>query len=113
MANFNAKARHIRVSPFKLRPVVDVIRGKSADYALQWLSAQALKKVVPVKKLLESAIANAKDRADVESSNLMIGEIKVDQGPVFKYFKPGAMGRAKVQRKRLSHITITLTDRKA
>ena len=105
---YNATARYIRVSPYKLRPVVDVIRGKNVDYALNWLSVQALKKVVPLKKVLESAIANAKDRSDIDLSDLRIKEIKVDQGPVFKYFKPGAMGRANVQRKRQSHISVTL-----
>ena len=64
--------------------------------------------MVPLKKVLESAIANAKDRSDIDLSDLRIKEIKVDQGPVFKYFKPGAMGRANVQRKRQSHISVTL-----
>ncbi|OGB97979.1 50S ribosomal protein L22 [candidate division TM6 bacterium RIFCSPHIGHO2_12_FULL_36_22] len=110
---YNAKARYIRVSPYKLRPVVDVIRGKNVDYALNWLSVQALKKVVPLKKVLESAVANAKDRSDLRPFDLLIKEVKVDQGPVFKYFKPGSKGAAKVQRKRLSHISITLTKKEA
>lgn len=111
MEEYNAKARYIRVSPYKMRPVVDVIRGKDVGYALNWLSVQALKKVVPLKKVLESAIANAQDRADLNKSDLRIKYIRVDQGPVFKYFKPGSMGRAKVQRKRLCHISITLTKK--
>lgn len=107
---FVAKARFIRYSPYKLRPLADVIRGKNAQYALDWLSVNETRRTVSLKKVLQSAIANAKDLEDARSTELVVKEIRVDQGPIIKYFKPGAMGRANVQRKRFSHISITLEE---
>ena len=105
-----AKSKYIRISPYKLRSVVDVIRGYSVDKALAWLQTAALKRVVPVQKTLLSAYSNGKNllAAEVPMNEFLIKEIKVDQGPVIKYFKPGAMGRASVQRRRLSHLQIVL-----
>ena len=105
---FKASAKRVAHSPYKLRPLVDAVRGKSVVSALDWLSSQALKKVVPVKKVVESAVANAKDRAELPVDELVIQEIKVDQGPVYKYFKPGSRGQAKVQRKRFCHVSVVL-----
>jgi large subunit ribosomal protein L22 len=111
---FLAKARYIRVSPFKLRPLVDVVRGKNVEYALHVLASFPTRRTVEIKKLVESATANAKNLANVEASNLMIKEIKVDQGPAMRYYKPGAMGRSGLQRKRFSHVSVVLEqiDRK-
>lgn len=107
--NFKASAKYIKRSPYKLRPIVDVIRGKNAQYALDWLKVYGLKKSSSIKKLLESAIANAKNtQEDIETKSLQIAEIFVDEGPVYKYFKPSAMGRSMVVRKRQSHMTIVL-----
>ncbi|MFA5998985.1 MAG: 50S ribosomal protein L22 [Candidatus Babeliales bacterium] len=107
--DFKASAKFIKRSPYKLRPIVDVIRGKNAQYALGWLKVYGLKKSLPVTKLLESAIANARNRQeDIAPKDLRIEEVRVDQGPAYKYFKPSAMGRSMVLRKRLSHITIVL-----
>ena len=107
--DFKASAKFIKRSPYKLRPIADVIRGKNAQYALDWLKVYGLKKSSCVKKLLESAIANAKNlQDDVEVSNLKVAEIFVNEGPRYKYFKPSAMGRSLVVRKRLSHITLIL-----
>ena len=105
---FGATARFVKYSPYKLRPIVDVVRGKDVPYALQWLTTYRTQRVQPIKKLLESAIANAKNLKDRDAESLMIKEIKVDGGPIHRYFKPGAMGRAQIQRKRLCHISITL-----
>ena len=107
--NFKASAKYIKRSPYKLRPIVDVIRGKNAAYALGWLKVYGMEKSLPIKKLLDSAIANAKcQQADITPQGLVIDEIRVDQGPAYKYFKPSAMGRSAVLRKRLSHMTIIL-----
>lgn len=103
-----AHARFVHYSPYKLRPFADVIRGKNAVYALNWLTTFASKRVSPVKKLLESAVANAKNLGSVSVDKLMVKEVRVDQGPMFRYFKPGAMGRANIRRKRFSHISIVL-----
>ena len=107
--SFKASAKYVKRSPYKLRPIVDVIRGKNAAYALGWLKVYGIDKSLPVKKLLDSAIANARNlQEDITPQDLVIDEIRVDQGPAYKYFKPSAMGRSAVLRKRLSHITIVL-----
>lgn len=107
--NFKASAKYIKRSPYKLRTIVDVIRGKNAAYALGWLQVYGLDKSLPIKKLLDSAIANAQHQQDdITPQDLVIEEIRVDQGPAYKYFKPSAMGRSAVLRKRLSHMMIVL-----
>jgi len=107
--NFKASAKYIKRSPYKLRPIVDVIRGKNVGYALGWLKAYGVAKSLPIKKLLDSAVANARyQNEDIMPKDLMIEEIRVDQGAAYKYFKPSAMGRSLIARKRLSHITLVL-----
>ena len=104
----SAKSKYVRVSPYKLRPIIDVIRGKSVLQALAYLKTHMTKRVRPIIKVIDSAYANAKNR-DVDSPDLLVVKtIFVDQGPVLKYYTPAAMGRASVQRKRLSHITVVL-----
>lgn len=105
---FEAKARYLRFSPYKLRPLVDVVRGKSVAYALNWLSTCPVRRVMPVTKLIESAVANARSLQNVEPAQLTVKDIYVDEGPIFRYFKPGAMGRANIYRKRLSHMKVVL-----
>lgn len=105
---FVAKAKYIWYSPYKLRPLVDVIRGKDVGHAVGWLSTYGTKKSVSIKKLIESAAANAKSLNNLDAGSLLIKEIRVDQGPIYKYFRPGAQGRAMPQRKRLCHISVTL-----
>ena len=104
--NYKASAKYIRISPYKLRPLADLIRGKNVQFALNWLATCALKKAMPLTKVIESAAANAKQLANVEAKELIIKEIKIDQGPIFRYFRPGAMGRANPQKKRLSHMNV-------
>jgi len=89
-----------------MRPLVDVVRGKSVAYALNWLGTCALKKAVPIVKVIESAAANAKSLQNLDTKDLVISDIRVDQGPMTRYFKPGAMGRANIYRKRLSHMSV-------
>ena len=105
---FKAVSKYIKRSPYKLRPIVDVVRGKKAQYALDWLAVYPAEKALPIRKVIQSAVANANNLQEFSSENLTISEIKVDQGPTHKYFKPGAMGRSKILRKRLSHITVVL-----
>lgn len=105
---FRAKARYIRLSPYKLRPLVDVIRGSNVAAALKWLATYPAKKVIPVEKVIESAAANALQEQQLDKSELFIKAIFVDEGPAQKYFKPGAMGRTNIYKKRLSHITVAL-----
>ena len=106
---FTAKARFLRFSPFKLRPLADVVRGCEAEQALQWLSVCSLKRAVPLKKLIASAVANAvSSREHIMVTDLVIAEIRIDQGPSQRYYKPGAMGRASLLRRRLSHASVVL-----
>lgn len=107
---FNAKSKYIRISPYKLRPLINVLRGKTVEDALSWLKTVAMKRVEPVEKTIYSAFSNAKysQKSDVAMHNLIIKVIRVDQGPIFKYFKPAAQGRASMQRKRLSHLEVIL-----
>ena len=105
---FNASARYLRFSPYKLRPIVDIVRGKNVKYALDWLATYATKRALPIEKVIKSAAANAKSLHDISPADLIIKEVRVDEGPMFRYFKPGAMGRTNTYRKRSSHIEVVL-----
>jgi large subunit ribosomal protein L22 len=107
-SEFGAVAKFVSYSPYKLRPIADVVRGKDVVYALGWLTTYKTQRAEPIKKALQSAVANAKDLEDVGPEDLIIKEIRVDQGPIRRYYKPGAQGRAKPQRKRLCHISVTV-----
>ena len=106
----SAKSKYVRVSPHKLRPIVDVIRGKSFAESQAYLKTHMTRRTGPVIKVLESAYANAQNLSEskIAPEEMMVKTIFVDQGPVLKYYKPAAMGRAAVQRKRLSQITVVL-----
>lgn len=111
--NFKASAKFVKRSPFKMRPIADVIRGKNVAYALGWLQVYGIAKSLPIKKCLDSAVANANNlQGEIALSDLVISDIRIDQGPTYRYFKPSAMGRSSVNRKRLSHITIVLKHTK-
>ena len=110
-----ASARHVRVSPQKARRVVDLIRGKAATDAVTTLQFAPQAASEPVQKVLESAIANARVKADRESvafdeRNLVISAAFVDEGPTMKRFRPRAQGRAGRINKRTSHITVVVTQ---
>ena len=109
---FTAKAKFISFSPYKLRPLLDVIRGKNAQFALNWLATYNTRRTSPVEKVLKSALANAHQLGGYQPEQLMIKLFTADQGPILKYFKPGAMGRANIQRRRFSHLNIKLEHRK-
>jgi large subunit ribosomal protein L22 len=103
-----AISKYIRISPYKLRPYADVIRGYPLDKACAWLKTCAVKRTRPLLKTLASAYANAKFKdKDIDSmSKVFVKEIRIDQGPIVQYFKPAAQGRAAPQRKRMSHILV-------
>ncbi len=106
-----AKATHIRISPRKVRMVVDTVRGRSVSQALNILEFARKKAALPVKKLLKSAMANAVENngiSDVDS--LVIERITVDEGPTIKRFMPRARGRATPIRKRTSRVNIVLRE---
>jgi large subunit ribosomal protein L22 len=106
-----ASVMQVRISPRKVRLVVDAVRGKSVSQALSILAFTRKKAALPVQKLLKSAVANAMENHGVgDVDNLVIDRIAVDEGPALKRFTPRARGRATPIRKRTSHIWVTLRE---
>ncbi len=108
-----ARVRHIRVTPQKARRVVDLIRGKQAAEALAILKFAPQSASEPVYKLVASAMANARVKADASNSyldeqDLFVSKAFVDEGTTLKRFQPRAQGRAFKILKRTSHITVVL-----
>ena len=107
-----ASATHIRISPRKVRMVVDTVRGKSVSQALSILGFTRKKAALPVQKLLKSAVANAVENDGINDvETLVIDRIMVDEGPTLKRYTPRARGRATPIRKRTSHIRVILRER--
>ncbi|HUD98264.1 MAG TPA: 50S ribosomal protein L22 [Bryobacteraceae bacterium] len=107
-----AEARYIRVSPQKARLVVDLIRGQSADQARTTLRSTNKRIAPTVRKVLDSAIANARERfEDVDVDRLIVSEAYVNEGPRAKRVRPAPMGRAYRVQKRMSHIVIKVSAR--
>ena len=110
-----AVARHVRVTPMKARRVVDLIRGKSATDAVSTLMFAPQAASEPVRKVLQSAMANARVKADQVSAAfderaLVVSAAFVDEGPTMKRFRPRAQGRASRINKRTSHITVVVSQ---
>jgi large subunit ribosomal protein L22 len=111
-----AQARYIRVTPMKARRVVDLIRGKQAMQALAVLDFAPQAASEPVRKVVQSAIANARVKAERASEPfderlLVVSAAFVDEGPTMKRFRPRAQGRAFRINKRTSHITVVVAPR--
>ena len=106
-----AKHRHARSSAQKVRLVADLIRGKKVSQALDILTYTNKKAAVLVKKVLESAIANAEHNDGADIDDLKVTKIFVDEGPSMKRIMPRAKGRADRILKRTSHITVVVSDR--
>ncbi|HJU97187.1 MAG TPA: 50S ribosomal protein L22 [Jiangellaceae bacterium] len=106
-----AQARFVRVTPMKARRVVDVIRGMKADDAVALLRFAPQSAAEPVRKVLESAIANAENNDGMAPDVLYVAEAYVDEGPTMKRFRPRAQGRAYRVAKRTSHITVVVEER--
>jgi large subunit ribosomal protein L22 len=107
----HAKARFVRMSPRKVRLVIDVVRGMPLDKALAQLSFMKKEAAEPVTKLIASAAANAEHNFGLDRSTLYVKAISADGGPVLHRFRPRAFGRAAAIRKRMSHIQVTLENR--
>ena len=105
-----ATAKYIRVSPQKARLVVDLIRGKKIGEAQKTLMFTRKYAAAQVRKVLGSAIANAKQNASMDETILYVKEIFVDQGPSLKRWRARAQGRAASIKKRMSHITVVLSE---
>ena len=105
---YEASHRFARISPRKVRPLADLVRGKSADEALSLLRYQPHRGARMLEKVLRSALANAEDRRAPNLSHLTVKEVRVDQGPMFRRMRPKARGMSAVLKKRMSHIRVAL-----
>ena len=107
------KVKYIRQSPYKIRFVADLIRGKNVLDAINILSSTNKKASQFLIKSLDSAVANINynDDANFEKDELYIKKILIDSGPTLKRFRPAAMGRSVPIKKRTSHITITIRNK--
>ncbi len=106
-----AIGRHLRVSPFKARQVADLVRGKEVNEAMGILRYTNKKSAPIIFKVLKSAVANAEHNFDMDSGDLYVSEIYVDEGPTLKRMRPRAYGRADVRRHRTSHVTVVVRER--
>ena len=107
-----AKLRYSRISPQKMRLMADAIRGKSIDEAVKILIFSPQKSSGILKKLLDSAVANAENNLGADIDELKVVSIEVNEAPRFKRFRARAKGRGERRIKRNSHITIRVGDQK-
>ena len=105
-----AVARYIRISPRKVRLIMNEIRGRRIEEALNQLSFAPQKGAFILKKLINSAVANAEQNFEMDVDKLYIKRIYADEGPTLRRFRPRAMGRAARIRKRTSHLTVVLDE---
>ena len=115
MAKYSATHKYARISPRKIRPLADMVRGKLADEALDILRFQPHRGARMLEKVIRSAMGNAKDPDNpqnrgkmVNIDSLVVAEATIDGGPMFKRLRPRARGMAYVIKKRMSHINVTL-----
>lgn len=107
----SAKARFVRVSATKARRVIDLVRGKSVEEALDILRWAPQAASEPVAKVIASAAANAQNNEGLDPATLVVATIHADEGPTAKRIRPRAQGRAFRIRKRTSHITVIVESR--
>ena len=108
----SAVARYIRISPRKVRLIMDELRGRKVEEALNMLSFTPQKGGGILRKLINSAVANAQQNSGVDVDKLFIYRMFADEGPTLKRFSPRAQGRATRILKRTSHLTVILNDKK-
>jgi large subunit ribosomal protein L22 len=106
-----ASLNYARVGEQKARLVADLVRGKDVADALKILTFANKKTAGLLKKVIESAVANAEQKKTVDVDKLFVKTVWIDQGPVMKRFRPRAQGRASGVRKRMSHINVVLDER--
>ena len=107
-----AVAKYIRISPYKVRVVLDLIRGKNVNEAVALLDNVSKAGALPIKKVVLSAAANAEHNLQMNTADLYVAECYADQGPTLKRMQPMGHGRGFRILKRTSHITVILDARK-
>ncbi len=113
IAETQSIARYIRMSPLKVRRVLDQIRGRSYQDALMILEFMPYRACKPVLKVLRSAVANAENNLGLDPTTLVVSKAFADQGPVLKRFRPRAQGRAYMIRKPTCHITVAVASQES
>ena len=108
MASYKATHRYARISPRKVRPLADMVRGKFVDEALALLGYQPQRGARMLEKVIQSAKGNAEDRRATNLGDLMIVEARIDPAPMFKRLRPRARGMSYLIRKRMSHIHVAV-----
>ncbi|MBC7344667.1 MAG: 50S ribosomal protein L22 [Clostridia bacterium] len=106
-----AQARYVRISPRKVRQVADLIRGKKVADALAILRFTPKRGSLVIAKVLRSAVANAEHNLNLDPDGLYVSKIFVDEGPTWKRYRPRAMGRVNLRRRRTSHITVYVAEK--
>ena len=106
-----AVAKYVRMSPTKIAPVADLVRGKSVEDALTILKFTTGKAAEYIEKVVASAAANAENNFEMDRSKLYVAEIYVNQGPTMKRWRAGSQGRAGRILKRSAHIGVTVKER--
>ena len=106
-----AVAKFVRMSPTKLKPVCDLVRGKNVNDALAILKFTPGKGSAIVEKVVASAKANAENNFDMNPDNLYVAEIYANHGPTMKRWTAGSQGRASIILKRSSHVGVTLKEK--
>ena len=105
-----AIAKYVRMSPIKLKPVADLVRGKDLDEALNILKFTPGKGAEIIEKVVSSAAANA-DVKEMNTDDLYVAEVYVNQGPTMKRWRAGSQGRASIILKRSSHVGVVLKEK--
>ncbi|RLB12855.1 MAG: 50S ribosomal protein L22 [Deltaproteobacteria bacterium] len=105
-----AQAKYVRISPRKIRLIMDEVRGKDVGEALNILSFMPKKGARILKKLIESAVANAQENLNLDVDELRIAKLCADEGPILKRWRARALGRATMIRKRTSHLMVILEE---
>ncbi|MBK7452209.1 MAG: 50S ribosomal protein L22 [Anaerolineales bacterium] len=113
MSDIHAKINNLSLSAQKVRIVIDMVRGKSANEALEILRFVNKRAALPVQKLVASAVANAEENFGVSRDDLFVAKITADEAPTRKWRRFGARGRFKPILRRSSHVTVILRERGA
>ncbi|NLK72025.1 MAG: 50S ribosomal protein L22 [Clostridiales bacterium] len=106
-----AIAKYVRISPRKMKPITDLVRGKDASEALAILKFTPNKGAKVLEKVISSAVANAENNHDMNVEKLFVSEVFANQGPTMKRWRAGSQGRASTILKRSSHVGVVLKER--